>query len=189
MITALKRLTRRLPPTWALGMKEYRDVQRRLATLERESARALYWRPRPSGFSQAELVRSMEAKIHSQNGEDGITALLFCELGTTNKRFVEIGVEDGRECNSACLSLYHDWEGLLVDSDQVSADRARAYYTRHLVHRAEHVTIACEHVTAENIDMLLERHGYSGEIDLLSIDIDGNDYWVWEAMTVVRPAS
>ena len=88
-------------------------------------------------------------------------------VGVTNRFFVEFGCEDATECNSAYL-LEQGWTGLLMDGDGISRN------PRATVHR--------EHVTAENINALLQKYRVPHVFDLLSIDIDGNDYWVWQSM-------
>jgi len=109
-----------------------------------------------------------ERKVLSQNGEDGILQAIFQAIGTTNRVFVEFGCEDARECNAAYL-LEQGWHGLLMDGGGISRN------PRAVVHK--------EFITAENINMLLQKYGMPEAFDFLSIDIDGNDYWVWKAMT------
>jgi hypothetical protein len=118
----------------------------------------------------ADLGR-FEKKVYSQNGEDGVLEAIFGVVGVTNRVFVEFGCEDAMECNSAYL-LEQGWTGLLMDGDTISRN------PRATVHR--------EHITAENINALLHKYGVPPAFDLLSIDIDGNDYWVWQSM-VCRP--
>ncbi len=132
-------------------------------------------------------INFFEARAFSQHGEDGILCHLFSELGTTDRRFVEFGVESGRECNCASLAINFGWSGLLMDGDEGNARSGRAFYRAMIPDRPEAVTFNARWITRENINDLLKDAGYTGEIDLLSIDIDGNDYWVWEAIEVVTP--
>jgi hypothetical protein len=111
----------------------------------------------------SELERH-ERKVYSQNGEDGVLEAIFAAIGTTNRYFVEFGCGDTMECNCRRL-LEQGWRGLFMD-------RAG---TPPLVQR--------EHVSAENINGLLAKNEVPQVFDLLSIDIDGNDYWVWQAIT------
>jgi hypothetical protein len=106
-------------------------------------------------------------------------AEIFRRIGVSSKRFVEIGVSDGMECNTAFL-LVQGWTGAWIERDERLTDKAREAFKEHPV------DIACETVTAENADNLATAHAH-GELDLLSIDIDGNDYWVWKAITGPRP--
>ncbi len=122
----------------------------------------------------AELFSSLQAaekQVHSQNGEDGVIEALFAELGTTNRFFVEFGCDDGRECNAAYL-LERGWSGLLMDGEGISSNPL--------------CPVRQEFVTAENINDLFRKHKVPAEFDLLSIDIDGNDFWVWKQITA-RP--
>lgn len=128
-----------------------------------------------------------EAKVRSQHGEDGILLHLFDALGCHDRRFIEFGVEDGTECNTANLSLHFGWRGMLIEGDPAHAAKARAFYRAALGGRGDRVQIVNSFVTAENINGLLKDNGFTGDIDLLSIDIDGNDYWVWRAIDAVRP--
>jgi hypothetical protein len=141
----------------------------------------------PDGPGYREFLRRREFKVSSQNGEDGLLAFIFSEIGVTNRKFVEFGVGDGRECNCANLAVSFGWSGLMLESDATAARRAGEHYAR-LARRDEKVVgVQHVHVTAENIDETISNAGTNGEIDLLSIDIDGNDYWLWEAIDAIEP--
>ncbi|HEX3725406.1 MAG TPA: hypothetical protein VHV08_04155 [Pirellulales bacterium] len=114
----------------------------------------------PSPLSNLE---ASERKVCSQNGEDGVIEAIFAEIGVTNRFCVEFGCENGSECNTVHL-LNQGWSGLLMDCD---------------VWRHPNFIIYNEFVTAENIDSLLRQYQVPHSFDLLSIDIDGNDFWVW----------
>ena len=105
-----------------------------------------------------------ERRNYSQHGEDGILDAIFQAVGTTNRYYVEFGVGDGSERNTRFLAERRGWRGLLMDGgyDDPSIN----------LHR--------EFITAENINDLFAKHGVPDEFDLLSIDLDGNDYWVWQ---------
>ncbi len=97
---------------------------------------------------------------------------LFATIGPGRRYFVEFGAKDGLSVsNTANLRLHHGWTGLLLDAAAADGDG--------LVRRA--------FVTAENVDDLFEAHGVPRRFDLLSIDIDGNDYWVWKALDRFTP--
>jgi hypothetical protein len=116
-------------------------------------------------FSRIDNVNQFEASIYSQNGEDGILWAIFNKIGTTNKFCVEFGVQDGRECNTRLLREKRGWTGLLMDpSDQNPP------------------SIKKEFITTENINELFRKYSVPEHFDLLSIDIDGNDYWIWKAL-------
>lgn len=118
--------------------------------------------------------------VHSQTDEDGILQEIFRRVDVTSRRFVEIGVEDGLECNTAFL-LIQGWKGAWVEGDPVRATGARRNYKDYPVE------IRTTYVTAENADALVDELAAGEELDLLSIDIDFNDYWVWRAIESSRP--
>jgi hypothetical protein len=109
-------------------------------------------------------INLFEKKIYSQNGEDGIIQAIFKKIGTTNKYFVEFGVENGKECNTRYLMEKNGWKGLLMDE------------------KNENKNVKKEFITAENVNELFKKYGVPKEFDLLSIDVDGNDYWIWRAL-------
>jgi hypothetical protein len=115
----------------------------------------------------------------SQHEEDGITVALFDRIGTATQRFVEIGagVNGG---NSGFLAKECGWTGLMIEGHP---DRVATLQRRF----GPAVCVVESMVTRENINALVEAHGFAGDIDLLSIDIDGIDYWVWHTLTACRP--
>ena len=132
-------------------------------------------------------INKYEVKCYSQNGEDGVLLYVFSTVGVTNRCFVEFGVGDGRECNTANLVLNFGWNGVLIDSDERNVSAARYYYQKMLGPESANIKVVQCLVTMENINKVLLDSGINGEIDLLSIDIDGNDYWVWKAITAIDP--
>lgn len=115
----------------------------------------------------------------SQHEEDGITVALFDRVGTDTHRFVEIGagVNGG---NSGFLAKECGWTGLMFEIDPGRVDRLQRRF-------APAVRVVEAQVTRENINELVSANGFAGDIDLLSIDIDSNDYWIWEQLSVCRP--
>lgn len=125
-----------------------------------------------------------ECKFFSQNGEDGIIAEIFRRTGTTNRHFVEFGASDGSENNTAFL-LRQGWTGLWMDGDTGAVKKARTDFAAQI---ARHdLTVLEAFITAENIEDLFRQGKVPEEFDLLSIDIDRNDYHVWERITNYRP--
>lgn len=127
--------------------------------------------------------RDYEFKVYSQWGEDGIIDHLIGRISVSSRRFVEFGVEDYTEANTLFLLKHRCWSGLVIDGsvDNIASVKRSAEYWRHDL-RAE-----AAFITRENINDIISRNGLSGEIGLLSIDIDGNDYWVWDAINCVNP--
>jgi hypothetical protein len=126
-------------------------------------------------------------KCNSQSDEDGILLFLFSVIGTVNKLCVEICAGDGIECNTANLILRHGWHGLLFDGDQAHVERGTQFFSRSKSTCIYPPQFLCSWVTKTNINELLIKNGFSGEIDLLSLDLDGIDYWIWEAIEYVTP--
>ena len=125
-----------------------------------------------------------EFQVYSQWGEDGILQYICSHVDLPSKTFVEFGVESYREANTRWLLVEHDWSGLVIDGSEayMEALRSEEIYWRH------RLTAVASFITRENINELISGAGMEGEIGLLSVDIDGVDYWVWEAITVVNPA-
>lgn len=124
-------------------------------------------------------------KVYSQNDEDGIIHEIFNRIGTTNKLFVEFGVQDGLECNCHFL-LFNGWQGLWIDGDTENFKRLQNFFSAPL--SSKQLTAINAFITTDNINKLIGEDGKTnGEIDLLSIDIDGNDYWIWEKITCIKP--
>lgn len=114
------------------------------------------------------LIKNKKS-IFSQTIEDGIIEEIFKNIGTTNKYFVEFGAWDGTHLsNTANLRINEKWMGLLLEGNEKKAE--------------EHSHITHAFVTAENINKLFEVNNVPKEFDLMSIDIDGNDFWVWNAI-------
>lgn len=131
-------------------------------------------------------LRSKEYRVHSQNGEDGLILYVFSQIGTTNRKFIEFGIGDGKECIAANLLLNFGWSGLMIEGSSDYVVSATQYYNNHPKMQGK-VKILNKFITQDNINNLFQEGGIEGEIDLLSIDIDGNDYWVWKAIEVISP--
>jgi hypothetical protein len=124
-----------------------------------------------------------EFRAYTQSGEDGLYEYLIRRTPIASETFMEVGVEDYREANTRFLLLNRHWEGHVVDGseEQVAAIR------RQWIHFYERLTVHHGFVTAETIEGLLAAANLPEEFGLLSIDIDGNDYWVWKAVENYRP--
>jgi hypothetical protein len=125
-----------------------------------------------------------EFQAFSQNGEDGIISEIFKRIEVTYKYFVEFGVENGMENNTNFL-LNGDWSGLWIEGDKSNFQNIKNNFN-FLIPKGK-LKILNEIVTRENIENILSSAGTPKEIDLLSIDIDGNDYWVWQAIKNFSP--
>jgi hypothetical protein len=126
-------------------------------------------------------------RVFSDTDEDGILLYLFALVGSPTRRLVDLGAASHTASNTANLILNHGWTGLLVDGAPDSVDAGRAFFAGHPMTRAWPPRIECAFVTAENVNDVLCRNEIVGDIDLLSIDIDGMDFWIWKAIDVVTP--
>src|SRR3972149_5360491 len=125
----------------------------------------------------------VEFKVFSQWGEDGIIQYLIHKVTIENRVFVEFGVDDYSEANTRFLLVNDNWVGLLIEGNPANAEAIKVDN----IHWQHDLRVVNEFITKENINSLITGAGIRGDIGLLSIDIDGNDYWVWEAITVVNP--
>jgi hypothetical protein len=148
--------------------------------------RLKYQELRGSGATLPSLS-DVEFRCYSQNGEDGILLYLFSLLGTEHRRSVEICAGSGLECNTANLIINHGWQGLLVDGDAAQIAKGKAFYAQCPTTRISPPTLVSSWITVESVGALLAEHHYGWDIDLLSLDLDGNDYWIWQALPELRP--
>ena len=128
-------------------------------------------------------IRDAEFSVFSQFGEDGIIQHLIRHVPIENDVFVEFGVEDYSESNTRFLLAHDNWRGLILDggSEHVEFLEASGLRWRH------EIQAVTAFIDRDNINRLIEAAGITGDIGLLSVDIDGNDYWVLEAIDVVSP--
>ena len=128
-------------------------------------------------------INDYEFKVFSQFGDDGILQYLIKNIDIKNKTFVEFGVENYEEANTRFLLENNNWDGLIIDSSSkhISHIKKQNYYWKFKLKVQE------SFITIENINNTLEKNKINGEIGILSIDIDGNDYWIWKAINQVDP--
>lgn len=153
---------------------------------EVEELKLLAGRQLSLALRQMPAVQSLheaEFKVFSQFGDDGIIQYLVQRLDISEKTFIEFGVEDYRESNTRFLLQNDNWAGLVMDGSaaHIETIRRSRYFWKY------ELTAKAAFVTRENINDLITEASLAGEIGLLHIDIDGNDYWVWEAINVVQP--
>jgi hypothetical protein len=130
-------------------------------------------------------LQEVEFRVSSQWGQDGIIDWLVerAKIPFGAQIFIEFGVEDYRQSNTRFLLQSRNWRGLVMDGHPavVAAVKRDGLAWRY------DLTARSAFITRENINELISGAGFGGDIGLLSIDIDGNDYWVWEALHTVRP--
>lgn len=111
-------------------------------------------------------LKLAERSVFSQGGQDGVLEAIFNQIGEGNEYFVEFGARDGVELsNTANLREFRGWGGLLMDTNPLSK------------------LVKKENITKNNINSILEKYKVK-EVDLCSVDIDGNDYWVWQSLYI-----
>jgi len=137
-----------------------------------------------SNLDKIKDLSAVEFSVYSQWGEDGIIDWLVSRIPSIPKTFVEFGVENYREANTRFLLNPKNWSGLVLDGSpsNILDIRSQDIYWRHSFNAQT------AFIDSNNINNIINDAGISGDIGLLSIDIDGNDYWVWEAIVAVSPA-
>ncbi len=119
------------------------------------------------------------AQVYSQNGEDGMVAEIFRRIGTRDRFFVEIGIENGLENNTRLL-LEQGWRGIWIEGQQAAAEQAGRFFADYL--RDGRLKIAVALVAPETIDAVLDQLQAPAEFDFLSLDIDQHTGHVWRGL-------
>lgn len=131
--------------------------------------------------------RDVGFRNFSQFDEDGILLYIFAVIGAVNRKCVELCIEDGVQCNTTNLVIEHGWEALMVDGSADNIAKAAKFFGRHPDTCAMQPKLVAAWIDRDNVDELIRAHGFEGEIDLLSLDIDGVDWWVWQRIQSIRP--
>lgn len=131
--------------------------------------------------SRSSLTDS-ELGVLSQNGEDGVIQELLRRVGVRSEYFVEFGTGSGEQGNCVLLADHYGWNGLFIESAAEDYSRLERKYRSN-----PRITTLRALVTPTTIEPLLRDAGVPPGFDLLSIDIDGNDFWVWQAMRSFKP--
>ena len=136
--------------------------------------------------SQKERINDLsevEFQVFSQFGDDGIIQYLVDKMPIHNRTFIEFGVENYNESNTRFLLINNAWSGMVMDGDpqnvqQIKSGQLYSFYDLRAVQAF---------ITKENINELIRSAGFHKQIGILSVDIDGNDYWVWKAINEIEP--
>lgn len=141
------------------------------------------WHIRPQAV--IDYLADIEFKVTSQWGQDGIIDWLIerAQIPASAQSFIEFGVEDYRQANTRFLLQNRNWRGLILDGNSAlltAIERDKLAWKHDL-------TALQAFITRENINGLIANAGFHGEVGLLSIDVDGNDYWIWEAIEAIQP--
>ena len=126
-------------------------------------------------------------KVFSQFEEDGKLLYIFSIIGMGNKTFVDLGSHDGINSNCANLLVHFGWRGLFVDADKTVIERGKSFYKKYPDPWNYQPEFVHSMITKENVNTLISQSKIGTEIELLSIDIDGNDYWIWKQISVINP--
>ncbi|WP_418316438.1 hypothetical protein [Piscinibacter sakaiensis] len=145
------------------------------------------WRESFRVEQRARPFEDVEFRSYSQNGEDGILHYIFSLIGAGSRRCVEICAGSGIQCNSTNLIINHGWNGLLFDGNSQLIAKGRRFFSIHPDTSAFPPQLVNAWITSDNINELISAAGVQGEVDLLSLDMDGIDWWVWDRIDVIRP--
>jgi len=132
-------------------------------------------------YSDPRSLTRFQTSIYSQNGEDGVIAEIFSRIGTTNRYFLEVGIEDGTQNNTRFL-LEQGWKGTWIEGDEVAAARAKSNFSQFV--ESGHLQIISARVGPQNIMELINSHNIPSEIDFISLDIDQATSHLWSAVTL-----
>src|SRR5690242_12493092 len=128
------------------------------------------------GITCVNSLADVEFRVSSQGGEDGIIDWLVERLEIPTHAFIEFGTDKYLESNTRFLLLNRNWRGFIIDGSAENME----FVKNDVIFWAHDLAAKSAFVNCENINEIIADSGFSGEIGLLSIDIDGNDYWVWE---------
>ena len=129
-------------------------------------------------------LNKFEYQVLSQNGEDGIIYEIFKRIGTGSKYFVEFGVGNGTENNSAYL-LMQNWKGSWIEGSTDHCNAMKKNYSN--IINNNQLQVKESFITKDNICALFDGLKVPVDLDFLSIDIDGNDYWIWKELAKYKP--
>lgn len=125
----------------------------------------------------------VEFQVFSQRGEDGVIQYLINKIDIPNKIFVEFGVETYTESNTRFLLINNNWSGLIIDGDKNNINFIKSDY----IHWKYDISVKESFITKENINQIISDYTKEKDIGVLSVDIDGNDYWIWKEIDCIKP--
>jgi hypothetical protein len=192
MQAQIKRFTKRLFNRIAPSLANELELQRGSVLLNNEvvAQKALMQSYRLLAAQHAEFlpdIADVGFRKYSQFEEDGILLYIFSLIRPVNRTCVEICAGNGRECMTANLIINHGWWGHLFDGNRGNVADGNRFFANSRDTFLSPPKFNHGWVTAENVNELIRCSGAEGPIDLLSLDIDGMDYWVWQAISVIDP--
>jgi hypothetical protein len=132
---------------------------------------------------QSAALTAYEYRLFSQNGEDGVIRYLLSQIDSPSRVFLEFGFSPS-ECNCLRLAVKEGYGGLFIDGNERCV---REFRRAARSFGLQHVKAVAGFLTVDNLEGTVLHGGLHGEIDVASIDVDGNDYWLWERLECVSP--
>ena len=146
-----------------------------------------YLMAKTQGVSLYPNLRDSGFRIYSQFEEDGMILYVLAMIGLKTKKVVEMCCGTGNECMATNLILNHGFDGYLFDGDRKKIESARMFFKSKKDCLMYTPVLRNAWITTDNVNNLLAESGCTGEVDVFSLDIDGNDYWIWKTISVIRP--
>lgn len=128
-------------------------------------------------------LRDAEFRVFSQFGDDGIIHYLTSRIDPPSTTFIEFGVADYVESNTRFLLMSKNWSGYVMDASQ---ENVRSLHRWFEFWKFD-LRAKAAFIDRDNINELIAESGFPRDMGLLHIDLDGNDYWIWECIDVVHP--
>lgn len=160
------------------ALKAPGNVERLMASLEQVKLNQGKLLSRANLSLNSTSLQDYEFKVFSQWGEDGIIQKLISTVEIKSKTFIEFGVEDFTESNCRFLMTNNNWSGFIMDGSAANIARIEdsQFYWAHELQAVQ------AFINRDNVNDLLKLSGFADDLAILSIDIDGIDYWVLEAI-------
>ena len=140
-----------------------------------------------SSLDTSSLFSKKLLNIFTRDNEDGLLLNIFTKIGTTNNYFIDIGSNDCINSNCANLSFHHQWKGVFIDGNSTFLNRGKYIFQQYFKSFANKFYFLQAIVTTDNINSILSNTNCPKQPDLLCIDLDGNDYHIWNAINVISP--
>jgi hypothetical protein len=137
-------------------------------------------------YKKSDSMSDKGFRVNSQFEEDGLLLYVFSKIGFTNRKGAEFCCGTGKECVLANFILYHGFYALLVDGDDYNVSEANRYFASHPNMVLVPPLVKKYWIKKDNINEILSSNSFAGELDLLSIDLDGVQYHVFKELTVTN---
>lgn len=123
-------------------------------------------------------------KITSQHGEDGIIEKIFNVIKPTNLWCVEFGAGDGKHISNTWNLIKNGWKSVQIETN---IDKYKKLVKEYDTDSVFCLNRAVGFEPSNSLDKILADYALPGHFDFLSIDVDGIDYQIWEAVTNYQP--